>query len=371
MYKTKNACEVDSEKMAVLLEGKRWRSQDRTVDMALLAAEQALGASGLLERETDEPIEMATVIGTGDGPPISIEASFDRWHFKDWKKVRPTTVPRCMINIISSQISMKFGLGGANYVIASACSSSTNALGVAYRMVKDGYNDRVMTGGAECFFTPGLYAAWDRLGVMSRNPDAKTACRPFDADRDGFLMGEGAAMMVLESLESALSRGVRIRGEIAGYGETSDADHLTRPSEEGQARAMRAAMESAGVGPGDIAYINAHGTATAINDVCETRSVRMVLGDAADNVPVGSNKSFFGHLLGGVGATETAATLLALESGVVAPNLNLDNPDPECTLNLVGGEATPITGSVAMKNSFGFGGGNAVLILKKYDGTSG
>jgi 3-oxoacyl-[acyl-carrier-protein] synthase II len=248
----------------------------------------------------------------------------------------------------------------------SACAAGTNAIGTAFRQIRNGYSDVVLCGGVDAFLDPFFFGVWNNIPALSRNPDPARACRPFDADRDGLVLGEGAGALVLESLDSAERRGARIRGEVAGYGESSDAGHITHPSVEGQAEAIRRALASAGVAPSEIGFINAHGTATRANDVTESRSIRAALGDAAASIPVASNKSYFGHTLGAAGGIETIVTLLGLEAGKVPPNLNLDNPDPECELCLVGDQPLEIDSPVAMKNSFGFGGGNAVLILKRY-----
>jgi len=276
-------------------------------------------------------------------------------------------VPRCMANAVSSQISMRFRLTGPNYIVASACASATSAIGIAYRMVKDGAADMVLAGGVDAPFDAFAYGAWNNLGVMSTNPVPEKACRPFDKDRDGCVLGEGAGIMILESMESALNRKARIRGEICGFGESSDALHVTRPNPEGQALAIRKALSSAGMTPADISFINAHGTATEANDECESKSIRLAMGNETDRIPVSANKSYFGHMLGASGAVESIVTLLCLESGIIPPNLNLDNPDPLCNLNFVGKEPLRISASVAMKNSFGFGGNNAVLIMRRFE----
>ncbi|MDE2978636.1 MAG: beta-ketoacyl synthase N-terminal-like domain-containing protein, partial [Acidobacteriota bacterium] len=213
------------------------------------------------------------------------------------------------------------------------------------------------------FFDPFYYGVWNNLGVMSKNPDPARACRPFDAGRDGCVLGEGAGMLVFEPWERARGRGARIRGEILGYGESSDASHITSPSAGGQAVAMRAALASAGVEPADLGAVNAHGTATLANDVCESGSIRAVLGDAAEEAPVSANKSYFGHTLGASGAIESIAALLGIEQGRLPSNLNLENPDPECRVRLVGGVPEPLERPLVMKNSFGFGGSNGVLVL--------
>jgi len=271
-----------------------------------------------------------------------------------------------MANALSAQLSMRFRLTGPNYVIVCACTSATSAIGTAFRMIGDGYSDAVLCGGAESVFEPATFAAWNNLGVMSRNPDPRRACRPFDAARDGCVLGEGAGALVLESLDRAAGRGARIRAEVIGFGESSDAEHITRPSVEGQTRAIQAALASAGLAPADIGFINAHGTATKANDECESRSIRAALADAAERIPVASNKSYFGHLLGAAGAVETIVAILGLEHGRVPPNLNLDAPDPAGGLRLVGNAPLAVAAPVVMKNSFGFGGNNAVLMLRRW-----
>ena len=208
-----------------------------------------------------------------------------------------------------------------------------------------------------------FFGVWNNLRALSSNPEPKLACRPFAADRDGTVLGEGAGALLIESRDAALERGAQVRGEILGYGESSDAEHLTRPSVEGQVRAMRAALADAGVEAGEVGLVNAHGTATKSNDLYESRSIREVLGERADRVPVMASKSYFGHTLGASGALETIVTLTALERGLVPPNLNADTQDPQCEIRLVGSEPEPTSARIAMKNSFGFGGGNGVLIL--------
>lgn len=366
-YKAKNGSEVSTDALTRALQARTLIASDRNVDMALLASAEALEAAGLIKGNPPyEPQNVATILGTGIGANHSLFNCYVSFSQKGVRGLRPTSVPRCMANVVSSQVSMRYRLTGSNYVIISACSSGTNAIGTAFRMIRDGYADRVLCGGSDSVFDPFVYAGWNNLGVMSKNPIPEQSCRPFDAARDGCVLGEGAGALVLESLDCAQGRGARIRGEVTGFGESSDAEHITTPSPEGQARAIRAALESAGLQPNDVGFINAHGTATKANDTCESQSIRLAMGDAADGIPVASNKSFFGHLLGGSGAVETIVTLLGLEAGKVPPNLNLDHPDPACNLNLVGNTAMDIPSPVALKNSFGFGGDNAVLVLRRW-----
>ncbi len=365
-FKSQNGAEVDSVALAAAIAARGWKAQERCVDMALLASAQALEQAGCMTPGTaPEPQPVATIFGTGFGPTYAASEAWQTAVLKGTRWVRPTTVPRIIVNAIPAQVSMQFRLTGSHYAVVAACSSSTIAIGQGFRMVRDGYADQVLCGGVDSLFVPAVYAAWNNLGAMSRNPDPTMAARPFDMARDGFVMGEGAGVVLLESLDSARLRGARVRGEVAGYGESSDAQHITRPSVAGQTVAMRNALTEAGVVPAQIAYINAHGTATKANDLTECESIRAVFGGDADRILVGSNKSFFGHTMGASGVLETAATLLALETGRIPPNLNLDHPDPACQVRLAGMVSEPLSGEYAMKNSFGFGGSNAVLILRR------
>jgi 3-oxoacyl-[acyl-carrier-protein] synthase II len=366
-YKVRIGAEVDSDRLQPMIEALGRRPVDRAHDLALVASAQALEQSGLVTGPPPhEERDVAVIFGTGVGSAQSHYNAFSAFFDRGVRGLRPTTVPRCMYNAISAGISIRFNLTGANFVVVSACTASTNAIGTAFRQVRDGHTDTVLCGGSDAFFDPFFFGVWNNLGVLSRIPEPAAACRPFDSDRKGLVLGEGAGALVLESLGSARRRGARIRGEIAGYGESSDATHITSPSVEGQAKSISRALGSAGISPQEVGFINAHGTATVQNDVCESKSIRTVFGDTASSIPVASNKSYFGHTLGASGAIETIVTLLGLEAGRMPANLNLDNPDPECDVLLVGGEPRELSSPVAMKNSFGFGGSNAVLIVKKY-----
>ncbi len=359
---------VDREALQEALRELRMRYTDITVDSGIFAADQALKQAGLIAGDPPyEPQEVATLFGTGIGSAESYHTSVQSYFDKGPRGVRPTTVPRCMANAVCSQAAIRYRLTGPNYVMTSACTSSTTALGVGFRMIKDGYINTALCGGADTVFDPLTMTAWDRLGVMSKNPDPATSCRPFDRDRDGCVIGEGAAALVLESLESARERGATIRAEICGYGESSDAKHITAPDAEGQARAIQAALASADIAPDSVGYINAHGTATGANDPSECTAVTMALGDAAPDVPMGSTKSYFGHLLGGSGAIEVLGTVLALENETLPANLNLENPDEACQACLVGSTSQALARPYALKNSFGFGGNNGVLVLRRWE----
>lgn len=363
-YKVQLAAQVESEPVGAALRAMKKRPMDRALDLALVAGERALLQAGLIEGEPPyEPRDVAVIMGTGTGSAQSTFAGFERFAGKGPKGLLPSSVPRMMYNAISANLSMHFRLTGANYVVVSACTSSTNAIGDAHRRIRTGEAEIVVAGGADGYLDPFFYGVWNNLGVLSPNPDPALALRPFDVDREGTILGEGAGVLVLESLESATRRGARVRGEILGYGESSDAGHLTGPSADGQARAIVRALESARIGPEEVGYVNAHGTATRSNDSTESMALRSALGSATDRILVGSSKSYFGHTLGASGALETAVTLLALERGIAPPNFNLRKQDPDCPVRAVGREPEPIERFVALKNSFGFGGGNAVLAL--------
>ena len=368
-YKTTVGAEVDTPALEAALAALGYKPLDRAVDMATVAAGRALRQAGLVDAAgaPPGPTPTAVIFGTGTGCSHSVAAAWTSYAARGLKSVRPTTVPRCMSNAISAQLSMRFRLTGTNYVIVCACSSATVAIGTAFRNIRDGYFERALCGGADAVFDFGTFTSWNALGVMSRNPDPDAACRPFDADRDGCVLGEGAGALVLESLEAARARGARIRAEVLGFGESADALHITSPNPEGQAAAMRAALDDARLAPGDVGFINAHGTATRANDECESRSLRAVFGAAADAIPLGANKPFFGHLLGASGAVESIVTVLGLERRRVPPTLNCPRPDPACPVRLVGPEPMPLAAPVAMKTSFAFGGQNAVLVFRRGD----
>lgn len=368
-YRTGTGAELDDDVLAAALKPAGARRHDRTVALALAVSGQALEQAGLTDGNgPQEPRETGTIFGSGYGPSHSTGAAYEAFHTRGPAGMRPTSVPRCMVNAISSQVSIAFRLTGPNYAVVASCASSTVAIGLAFRMIRDGYAERVLCGGVETMFDPVVYAAWDRLRVMTPNPDPRACFRPFDLARDGFVLGEGAGALVLERLGSARSRNARIRAELCGYGESSDAEHITRPSVAGQVRAMRAALDCAGMTPEHIDLVNAHGTATKASDEAESQSVRAVFGDALRRTTVVSSKPFFGHLIGASGVVEAIATILCLESGRVHANLNLDHPDPVCDLPFAGPAACDVAVSAAMSNSFGFGGSNGVLILRKFEG---
>jgi 3-oxoacyl-(acyl-carrier-protein) synthase len=363
--RVENGGEVETESLAATLPH-HFRRSDRCLKFAYEAARQALTAAGRLDGAPADPQDIGSIWGCGVGQSEMIERAHACFFDKGPRGMRPSSIPNCMANSLAANISIHFRLTGPNYVIASACTSATNALGIGFRMISEGHAQSVLCGGAESPLSPGHYACWNNLGVLSTIPEPERALRPFAADRAGTLLGEGAGALVLESLDSARRRGARIRGEIVGYGESSDATHMIGQSVAGQARAIEAALRSSGAAPQAIGYINAHATGTGTNDGTEAQAIRQVMGEATDNIPVGAMKSFFGHTLGASGAIEGIATLLALESGTAPRNLNLENPDLACRLALIGESSRPIDTEYAIKNSFGFGGGNAVLVFRRY-----
>ena len=342
------------------------RRADRCLKFAFEASRQALGAAGRLTWPPQETQDIASIWGCGAGQTEILQTAHQRFFERGPKGMRPSTIPNGMANALAANISITFQITGANYVVTSACTSATNAMGIAFRMISDGHAEAVLCGGADTPFNPFHYACWNNLGVLSTIPEPERALRPFAVDRAGTLLGEGAGALLLESLDSARRRGARIRGEVVGYGESSDATHITGPSVAGQAKAIRAALASARLDPSAIGYINSHGTGTEANDATESQAIAEAMGAAGESIPVGATKSYFGHTLGASGAIESIGTLLALEHRIIPPNLNLETSDPSCRLNFAGSHPAPFNGEYAMKNSFGFGGGNAVVILRRF-----
>ena len=370
LFRATSGAEVAEAALEPALAARGWKREAKVVDMALVAADQALRAAGLIG---DDPVRTAqpvpVIIGSANGPAGALHEAISSFVQKGVRGIRPTTVPQCMVNIVATRLSIEFKLTGIHYNISAACTSSAAALGTAFRMIRDGYADRVLCGGAESLFVPSYYSAWNNLGILSNEPDPLSAARPFDMGRKGFVMGEGAAMLVMEDEASARRRGVRIRGEICGYGESSDAEHIVRPQIAGQTQALRNAMENSGLAPDTVGLIVSHGTATLMNDRSECAAIRTIFGEATASSPsVSALKSYFGHTIGASGALETIVTLLALERGRIPPNLNLDQPDPECAVRLVGNTSEVLEKPVAVKQSFGFGGANGVMVLRRWEG---
>jgi 3-oxoacyl-[acyl-carrier-protein] synthase II len=346
------------------------RRTDRFTQFAVAASKFALEDSGM-DLEKIDRNRFGVMLGSGIGGLKSMEDECKRLFERGPTRVSPFTIAMMISNMASGIVSMEYDLRGPNMCIVTACATANNSLGEAWRIIKFGDADAFLAGGCEATITPIGIAGFAAMKALSlRNDEPTEACRPFDRDRDGFIMGEGAGIMVIEELEHAKRRGARIYCELAGYGCTADAYHMTAPlpDGEGAARAMQIAMKHARLNPEDIDYINAHATSTPIGDACETKAIKRALGDHAYKTPVSSTKSMTGHLLGAAGGVELAACALAIKHGVIPPTTNLENPDPECDLDNVPNTAREAKIKVAMSNSFGFGGHNATLIASEFTG---
>lgn len=342
------------------------RKMDRFCQLAVVAARQAFKDAGL--NGAFPPDRSGVLIGTGIGGMETFDRETRVLIEQGPSRVSPFFIPMMIANMASGRVSIDLGLRGPINTVVTACATGTNAIGDAYEIVARGDAEVMICGGTEAPITPLALAGFSAMKALStQNHLGPRACRPFDKLRDGFIMGEGAGILVLEDYEHAVQRGARIYAEIIGYGMSSDAYHITAPSPEGEgaARAMRAALAAAGLKPSDVDYVSAHGTSTPANDVNETKAIKSVLGEHAKDVMVSSVKSMIGHLLGAAGAVETIATVLALHEGIVPPTINYEEPDPECDLDYVPNEARKADIRVALKNSFGFGGQNACLCLAK------
>jgi nodulation protein E len=333
---------------------------DRVAQFAVVAAREAVAHSGL---SFDGPLSegTATIIGTGVGGQSTQDENYKRLYRDNARRLHPLTIPKLMVNAPASQVSMHCGLRGPAFAVASAGASATHAIGVAFHMVRSGAVPCAVTGGADACITFGTMKGWEAMRVMA--PDT---CRPFSRDRKGLVIGEGAAIVVLESLDHARSRSATILGEVVGFGMSSDAYDLTSPDEGGMVRALAGALADGKVSAQDIQYVNAHGTGTAANDETETRAIKRVFGTHSARLAVSSNKSMLGHALGAAGGLELVATLMGMREGVALPTINYLGPDPACDLDCVPNEARPLRIDAALSSSFAFGGLNAVLVAKRF-----
>ncbi|MEM6886367.1 MAG: beta-ketoacyl-ACP synthase II, partial [Verrucomicrobiota bacterium] len=346
------------------------RKADRYTQMAMAATKEAWAQSGLTEADY-EPNRSGVLVGSGIGGLKSLEDNHVKHLNSGPSRISPFMIPMMITNIASGIVSMEYNFRGPNYSIVTACATSTMCIGEAFNLIRYGEADLFIAGGSEAAVVPlgvGGFAAMK--AISTRNDDPTAASRPFDVDRDGFVLGEGAGIMIIEELEHAKQRGANILAEITGYATTGDAYHMTSPAPEGEGagRAMARALEVAGLSPDKVDYVNAHGTSTPQGDICESMAIRRILGDHADKVWVSSIKSMIGHLLGAAGSVEMAACIKAIETGDVPPTINLDNQDPACDLDYVPNEARHGDINVVMNNSFGFGGHNACLVAQKYTG---
>ncbi|WP_100487470.1 beta-ketoacyl-ACP synthase II [Sporolactobacillus pectinivorans] len=342
---------------------------DRFAQFAVAAAKMAVADAGYVIDDTNAE-KTGVWIGSGIGGMETFENELRVAIEKGYRRVSPFFVPMMIPDMASGQVSILLGTKGINSCTVTACATGTNSIGDAFKVIQRGDNDAVICGGSEAPLTNMSFAGFSSSRALSTNPDPKTACRPFDKNRDGFVMGEGAGVVLLESLDSALERGAHIYAEVVGYGATSDAFHITRPDPEGAGavRSMKMALENAGLSASQVDYINAHGTSTAANDSTETKAVKDVFGDEAYHMAISSTKSMTGHLLGASGGVEAIFTIKAIEDGIVPPTINYETPDEDCDLNYVTNGAIKKNVSVAMSNSFGFGGHNATLVFKKFEG---
>jgi 3-oxoacyl-[acyl-carrier-protein] synthase II len=368
-FTTRIAAEiVDFDATAAFPSPKDARRTDRFAQFAVFAAHQALVDSGLDLRVVDH-LEVGVFIGSGIGGLHTIEEQHKILLSKGPGRLSPFMIPMLILNMGSGLFSMYHDLRGPNLATCSACATSTNAVGEAWRTIKMGDAKVMFAGGSEAAIVPlGLGGFCAMRALSTRNDDPQHASRPFDNDRDGFVMGEGGGVIVLEELEHAKARGARIYAEIVGYGNTADAHHLTAPSPggDGAARCMNMALRSAGLNPSDISYINAHGTSTPQGDIAETQAIKTVFGQHARKLAVSSTKGATGHMLGAAGAVEMALCVKAIQCGVVPPTINLENPDPECDLDYVPDTAREMPVNAIVNNSFGFGGHNASIIARKF-----
>ncbi len=369
-FATRIAGEVKGFDPANYIEAKEIKKMDRFIHFGIAAAQLAVEDSGLKITDANAG-RVGVVVGSGMGGLGTIENSHTKLLERGPRRITPFFIPMVIINLASGQISMRLGAKGPNSAPVTACATGTNSIGDAFRLIQTGYADAMIAGGTEASITPLGIGGFNAMRALStRNEEPGRASRPVDVDRDGFVMGEGAGIMVLEELESARKRGARIYAEVMGYGMTADAYHMTAPAPEGEgaARCMDATIKDAGVSPEDVGYINAHGTSTKYGDELETAAIKTVFGSHAFKLLVSSTKSMVGHLLGAAGGVEGIATVMAIYEGVIPPTVNLDNPDPECDLDYVPHKAKEAEIKYAISNSFGFGGTNACLLFKKFEG---
>ena len=365
---TQIAGEVKGFDPAAFIEAKEIKKMDRFIHLGLAASQMAMEDSKLVITPGNAE-QIGVMVGAGIGGLPAIERTYRAYMEKGFRRITPFFIPMSIINELSGHISMRFGAKGPNSCVVTACATGTNSIGDAFKVIQRGDADAMIAGGAESCICPLGVGGFNAMKALSiRNSEPERASRPFDAGRDGFVMGEGSGLLILEELEFAKERGARIYAEVIGYGMSGDAYHITSPAPngEGAARCMKMAIKDAGIDPAEVAYVNAHGTSTKYGDELETTAIKTVFGDHAYKVPVSSTKSMTGHLLGAAGGVEAVISILAMEHGILPPTINLENPDPECDLDYIPNTARTKQVGVVMSNSFGFGGTNACLIFRKY-----
>jgi 3-oxoacyl-[acyl-carrier-protein] synthase II len=367
-FRTQVAGEVKDFNPLDFIDKKLARRGDRFIHFALAATRMALEDSALTINDKNSE-RVGVSVGTAMGGIESIEKNHELLVKGERRQISPFFVPSFLCNMAAGQVAIEFGARGANMCTVTACASGTQAIGNAFRVIQKGEVDAMIAGGAEAAIRPLIFAGLDLIKVMTaRNDEPEKASRPFDKDRDGFIISEGGGIVILEELESARNRGAKIYGEVLGYGLNSDAYHITAPDPEGMGAAscMRMALEDAGISGDKIDYINAHGTSTVLNDLSETRAIKSVFGGRSQKIPISSNKSMIGHMWAGAGVTEAIFSLLTIKHGIIPPTINYETPDPECDLDYVPNKARKAEVNIALSNSFGFGSTNATLIVGKF-----
>ena len=366
-FSTKVGAQIDDFDVTSFIDKKEAKRMDFFTQYAVAASKEAVSMSGLNFSEMD-PYRAGVIIGSGVGGMQTLENNCRTLFEKGPKRVSPFFVPMMIANMASGQVAIKYGLKGYNACVVTACASSNHSIGDAMRIIQSGHADVMITGGSEAAITPLAFAGFCSMRAMSENEDPKTACRPFDKNRDGFVMGEGAGILVLEDYEHAVNRGAEILAEIVGYGSTCDAFHITAPDPEGEAgvRCLQMAINDAGITPDMIGYVNAHGTSTPLNDPLESKSIKKVFGDNCKDIAVSSTKSMTGHLLGAAGGIEAIISIMALREGFLPPTINLEEPDPECDLDYIPNVGRKKNVDYVISNALGFGGHNGALVFKKF-----
>ncbi|MDH5781581.1 MAG: beta-ketoacyl-ACP synthase II [Dehalococcoidia bacterium] len=367
-FKTQIAAELKDFHPEDFLDRKKIRRTDPFIQYALVATRIALDDSGLIINDSNAD-RVGIVVGTCVGGMTTYETNLFTLREEGPDKVSPFFIPGFLPNMAAGEISIVFGAKGASKCVVTACATGSHAIGDAFRLIQYGEADAVIAGGSDAYILPVGIAGLNKMGAISRrNDEPERASRPFDKNRDGFVIGEGAGIVILEEMESAIKRGGKIYAELVGYGSNIDGFHITEPDWGNQAKCIKLALDDAAISPGDIDYINTHGTATFLNDIAETKAIKAALGEHAGKVPVSSNKSMIGHLLAGAGAVEAIFTVLTIRDGIIPPTINYDTPDPECDLDYVPNVARKAEVNTALSNSFGFGGANATLVFKKFSG---
>jgi 3-oxoacyl-[acyl-carrier-protein] synthase II len=362
-FNVKIAGEITDFDPLTFFEHKESRKLDRYTMFAMIAADQAIKSSGL------DSSNVGVILGTGVGGMHTLEEEQTKLLKKGQRGVSPHFIPKMIPNIAGGQIAIKYGLHGPNFSLSTACSSASDAIGMAYRLIQSNQINAMVCGGSEGGITPLTLSGFSNMKALSKNNDnPQSASKPFDKNRDGFIMSEGSAMLVLESLDSAQKRGANILAEIVGYGITNDAYHITQPHNEskGAASAIDLALKDASINKDEVNYINAHGTSTYYNDMLETQAIKQVFGNQAKDLLISSTKSMTGHMLGATGAIEAINCIYAMNHGIIPPTINYETPDPECDLNYVPNKSIESNLTITMSNSFGFGGHNSVLAFKKF-----